>query len=131
MARLDRVEKQRELLRRRANLIISRKVQTVEELKELDRLKSAREAGEPVDPKNAEAGRSSKRLRSGASANTTTGPSQSIGSPRAGSGAAPSEGSELVNQARQSPLPDFNFGSFVYNESAVLVDLGFGDRTHQ
>src|SRR4051794_5809343 len=108
MARLDRVEKQRELLRRRANLMISRKVQTVEELEELDRIESVREAGEPVDPENAEEDRQAKRLRGDASADTVAGPSQSVGSPGAGSGAAPPESPELVNQARQSPFPDFD-----------------------
>lgn len=63
MARLDRAEKQRSLLRRWAALMLSSKAKTVEELEELDRLESAREAGDPVDPENAKEGRLPKRLR--------------------------------------------------------------------
>lgn len=74
MARLDRAEKQRSLLRRRAALMLSSKAKTVEELEELDRLESAREAGDSVDPENAKEGRSPKRLRGESSADIFAGP---------------------------------------------------------
>lgn len=46
MARLQRVRKQRDLLRRRGSLMISKKAQTVEDLEELDRLEAVRASAE-------------------------------------------------------------------------------------
>lgn len=137
MSRLQRVRKQRELLKRRGSLMISKKAQTVEELEELVRLEDAAEAGDAVDPEGTEEGRSLKRLRGASSADTVAGPSQSVGSPGAGSGAVPPEGSELIDQARQSPLPEYSpayfdgYVSFEYSETAVVGVLGFDGGTHQ
>ncbi|EKG10029.1 hypothetical protein MPH_12903 [Macrophomina phaseolina MS6] len=130
-SRLERSRKQKILLQRRGGLILNKKAQSIKDLEELDRLEAAREARGPVDPKNAKEERSPKRLRSAASAGNAVESSQSIRSPGVSSGSTPPEGSGLVNQARLSPFPKFDFGSFVYDKSAVLVDLGFGDRTHQ
>ncbi|EKG09628.1 hypothetical protein MPH_13331 [Macrophomina phaseolina MS6] len=130
-SRLERSRKQKVLLQRRGGLILNKKAQSIKNLEELDRLEAAREAGGPVDPKNAKEERSPKRLRGAALASNAVESSQSVGSPGVGSGSTPPEGSGLVDQARLSPFPKFDFGSFVYDESAVLVDLGFGDGTHQ
>ncbi|EKG21284.1 hypothetical protein MPH_01427 [Macrophomina phaseolina MS6] len=97
MARLSRLEKQEDLLERRAYLMLSKKAVTVEELEELDRLESARGAGESVDPENAKEERSLKRLRGDASTDNAVESSQSVGSPGVGSGSAPPEGSGLVD----------------------------------
>ncbi|KAF2138640.1 uncharacterized protein K452DRAFT_301156 [Aplosporella prunicola CBS 121167] len=79
MSRLQRVRKQRDLLKRRSNLMISKKAKTVEDLEEIERLKAAREAGDAVDPEDK-------------------GPTD-VGSPRAGS-AAPPKTLEPVDFAR-------------------------------
>lgn len=131
MARLDRARKQKDLLKKRGSLMIAKKASTVEELEELDRLETAREAGDSADPENAGEERSPKRLRGEPSADNAVGLSQSVGSPGAGSDAAPPESSELVNQARQPLSPGFDFGPFLNDASAAWVDLGFGDGTHQ
>ncbi|EKG14299.1 hypothetical protein MPH_08540 [Macrophomina phaseolina MS6] len=65
-SRLERSRKQKVLLQRRGGLMLNKKAQSIEDLKELDRLEAAREARGPVDPENAKEERSPKRLRSAA-----------------------------------------------------------------
>lgn len=129
-SKLDRSRQQKALLQRRGGLMLNKKAQSIEDLEELDRLETAREAGGSADPENAGGERSPKRLRGEPSADNAVGLSQSVGSPGAGSDAAPPESSELVNQARQPLSPGFDFGPFLNDASAAWVDLGFGDGTH-
>ena len=119
--------------------MLSSKAKTVEELEELDRLETARESGNPVDPGDAESDRQAKRLRGESSADSAAvGLDRSVGSPGAGSAAAPHGASELVDSARLSPMPaldasfgDFDFGSFVFAATPVLDGPGFDDGSFQ
>lgn len=127
-SRLERSRKQKALLQRRGGLMLGRKLQSIEDLEALESLEAA---GGPVDPEDAKEDPPPKRLRGEpAAAATEAGPSQDVGSPGAGSAAEPPEGSGLVDSARLSPFPDFEFGSFAFDDSLALADLGFAGGTH-
>lgn len=124
LAKLLRLRKQQRFLHERRSRMIREGFENVEQLEAAE----AAGAGGPSDPEIAKEGRSPKRLRGESSANTFAGPARTVGSPGAGSGAAPPEASELVDQARWTP--DFNFGSLgapSIDASLAWVDLGFSD----
>ncbi|KAF2135211.1 uncharacterized protein K452DRAFT_303710 [Aplosporella prunicola CBS 121167] len=123
MSRLQRMRKQRDLLRRRGSLMISKKAKTVEDLEEIERLEAARETRDAVDPESEGCNRHAKRLRGESSANTAAGPAD-VGSPGAGS-TAPPETSEPVDFARMPAFWEVDPFPSEFDVSA-LDGLDFG-----